>query len=89
MVNSPAKKLTFDMADKENYPFEADTPVVGIEISKPIIEEGKTDTKDALVAPTIKPEEADEPLLQANPQRFVLFPIKYHEVRVTLASRHA
>ncbi|CCU75129.1 unnamed protein product [Blumeria hordei] len=31
-------------------------------------------------APTIKPEEADEPLLQENPNRFVLFPIKYHEV---------
>ena len=35
----------------------------------------------AVVAPTIKAEEADEPLLQENPQRFVLFPIKYHEVR--------
>lgn len=34
------------------------------------------------VAPTIKPDEADEPLLRENPNRFVLFPIKYHEVRV-------
>lgn len=34
----------------------------------------------ALVVPTIKPEEADEPLLQDNPNRFVVFPIKYHEV---------
>ena len=33
------------------------------------------------VAATIKETEADEPLLQENPQRFVLFPIKYHEVR--------
>ena len=32
------------------------------------------------VAPTIKEIEADEPLLQENPHRFVLFPIKYHEV---------
>ena len=32
------------------------------------------------VAPSLRPEEADEPLLQDNPQRFVLFPIKYHEV---------
>lgn len=31
-------------------------------------------------APTIKPDEIDEPILQENPQRFVLFPIKYHEV---------
>lgn len=28
----------------------------------------------------LKPEEADEPLLQENPNRFVVFPIKYHEV---------
>ncbi|KAI1000599.1 Ribonucleoside-diphosphate reductase small chain [Podosphaera aphanis] len=27
-----------------------------------------------------KPAEADEPLLQENPNRFVLFPIKYHEI---------
>jgi ribonucleoside-diphosphate reductase subunit M2 len=33
------------------------------------------------VASTLRPEEADEPLLQENPNRFVLFPIKYHEVR--------
>ncbi|EHK99507.1 Ferritin-like protein [Glarea lozoyensis ATCC 20868] len=32
------------------------------------------------VAPALRPEEADEPLLQENPQRFVLFPIKYHEI---------
>ncbi|CAG8957133.1 hypothetical protein HYFRA_00009334 [Hymenoscyphus fraxineus] len=32
------------------------------------------------VVPTIKPEEADEPLLQENPNRFVIFPIKYHEI---------
>lgn len=31
-------------------------------------------------ASTIKPDEIDEPILQENPQRFVLFPIKYHEV---------
>jgi hypothetical protein len=29
---------------------------------------------------SIQPEEQDEPLLQENKQRFVLFPIKYHEV---------
>ena len=33
----------------------------------------------AAVAPTIKEQEADEPLLQENPNRFVLFPLKYHE----------
>lgn len=34
-----------------------------------------------VLAPTIKELEAEEPLLQENPHRFVLFPIKYHEVR--------
>jgi len=34
----------------------------------------------AKVAPTAKPDEVDEPLLQENPNRFVLFPIKYDEV---------
>jgi len=29
---------------------------------------------------SIQPEELDEPLLQENKQRFVLFPIKYHEI---------
>jgi ribonucleoside-diphosphate reductase subunit M2 len=31
---------------------------------------------------SIQSSEADEPLLMENKQRFVLFPIKYHEVRV-------
>ncbi|KAN0110457.1 Ribonucleotide reductase, small chain domain containing protein [Hyaloscypha variabilis] len=81
MGDSPAKKLTFEAVGKENVPFNADAPVVDdIEIKKPIVEEAKTEKAVVAVAPTIKPEEADEPLLQENPQRFVLFPIKYHEI---------
>ncbi|PMD39120.1 hypothetical protein L207DRAFT_430637 [Hyaloscypha variabilis F] len=81
MGDSPAKKLTFEAVGKENVPFNADAPVVDdIEIKKPIVEEVKTEKAVVAVAPTIKPEEADEPLLQENPQRFVLFPIKYHEI---------
>jgi ribonucleoside-diphosphate reductase subunit M2 len=76
MGDSPVKKLTFDAAGKENLPFNADIIVVDdIEIK---VEEVKPQ-QAVVVAPTIKPEEADEPLLQENPQRFVLFPIKYHE----------
>lgn len=41
----------------------------------------------ASVAPTIKEEEAIEPILQENPQRFVLFPIKYHEVSPSETAR--
>jgi hypothetical protein len=43
-------------------------------------EAAKKEELAVTVAPTLRPEEADEPLLQENPQRFVLFPIKYHEV---------
>ncbi|KAI9718017.1 MAG: Ribonucleotide-diphosphate reductase (RNR), small subunit [Candelaria pacifica] len=78
MEDSPAKKVQFVQVDKENMP--EPVPVVDdLEQKK-----GPTETVKAVekvaVAPTIKPEEADEPLLQENPHRFVLFPIKYHEV---------
>jgi ribonucleoside-diphosphate reductase subunit M2 len=56
-------------------------------VSKAVKETESTESKLALLAPTVKAEEADEPLLQVNPQRFVLFPIKYHEVRVTTSTR--
>ncbi|KAH7083898.1 ribonucleoside-diphosphate reductase-like protein subunit M2 [Paraphoma chrysanthemicola] len=71
MTDSPAKKLDFSSADKENV-FR---PIVGI----PDMPEESAVVKPA-TAPTIKPEEAHEPLLQENPGRFVLFPIKYHDV---------
>jgi ribonucleoside-diphosphate reductase subunit M2 len=77
-MESPVKKL--DFSGKENAPFNADAPVE-VETEKPALETSKDLSKTASVAPTIKAEEADEPLLQENPQRFVLFPIKYHEVR--------
>ncbi|QSZ37342.1 hypothetical protein DSL72_009440 [Monilinia vaccinii-corymbosi] len=72
-MESPVKKLNF--AGKENGAFDVDAPIVE-EVKKPIVEE----KKEVAVAPGIKPEEADEPLLQENPNRFVLFPIKYHEI---------
>lgn len=74
MSDSPAKKLNFSSADKENVFM----PIIGIpDIEDP---EDAPEDKTPTVAPTIKPEEAYEPLLQENPQRFVLFPIKYHEI---------
>lgn len=75
-MESPVKKI--DFTGKENAPFDADAPVE-IETYKPL-EPSKEIAKVTAVAPTVKPEEADEPLLQENPNRFVLFPIKYHEV---------
>ena len=87
MGESPVKKLQFQAAGKENAPFETDAPAVDIDVTKPV-EEIKQE-KAIVVAPTIKPDESDEPLLQENPHRFVLFPIKYHEVRVASPTRYA
>lgn len=79
MGDSPAKKLTFGVAGKENAPINV--PVVDdFDILKPQLKVTRIEEKP-VVAPTIKAEEADEPLLRENPHRFVLFPIKYHEVR--------
>jgi ribonucleoside-diphosphate reductase subunit M2 len=76
MSDSPAKKLDFTSANKENS--NVAIPIVGIpdlEIpSKPAADDKPT------VAATIKEEESGEILLQENPQRFVLFPIQHHEV---------
>ncbi|KIW03800.1 ribonucleoside-diphosphate reductase small chain [Verruconis gallopava] len=77
MGDSPVKKLDFSVADKENSGVAV--PVAGI----PDTVESAEKTDEAAtpaVAPTIKPHEANEPLLQENPQRFVLFPIQHHEV---------
>ncbi|OTA61906.1 putative ribonucleotide reductase small subunit RnrA [Hypoxylon sp. EC38] len=75
-MESPVKKL--DFSGKENAPIDASVDAIAneIESKKEIIKEQEKPS----VAPTIKPEEADEPILQENPQRFVLFPIKYHEI---------
>ena len=82
MGDSPAKKLNFEAMGKENAPANIPAPVMhDLELKKPLVQvyDAKKETTP-IVAPTIKPEEADEPLLQENPHRFVLFPIKYHEV---------
>jgi ribonucleoside-diphosphate reductase subunit M2 len=78
MVDSPVKKLSFDTTGKENL--KETVTQVHDEATKLVVEKPKMEKPT--VAPTIKPEEADEPLLQENPHRFVLFPIKYHEVCV-------
>lgn len=90
-MDSPVKKLDFNAADKENNPDESSVANLAEQMDnhKPEVEEVKKveETKKMekeepalTVAAGIKAEEADEPLLQENPQRFVMFPIKYHEV---------
>lgn len=82
-MESPIKKLDFGSVNKENQPLDhaAASPEQTDAPHKPAVEETKS-AKDAqlVVASAIKPEELDEPLLRENPGRFVLFPIKYHEV---------
>ena len=73
MSDSPVKKLNFESAGKENAlsSTRVDAPADKI-VEKP--------AQTATTTPTAKELEATEPLLQENPHRFVLFPIKYHEV---------
>lgn len=80
MSDSPAKKLDF-AAGKENLPFETSvSPADDLETKQTTMDNSVKEKPVVTVAAGIKPEEADEPLLQENPNRFVLFPIKYHEV---------
>ena len=89
-MESPVKKLDFNPSDKENKPLDDDSlatleaQIDAKHSESTPLDAPKEENKPA-VAPTIKDEEADEPLLQENPQRFVLFPIKYHEVRDAFA----
>ncbi|KAL6790258.1 ribonucleotide reductase [Trichoderma sp. SZMC 28013] len=82
-IESPVKKINFDAANKENQPLdESALESLAQQMDdnhKPTETLKKEEAKPA-VAPTIKPDEIDEPILQENPQRFVLFPIKYHEI---------
>jgi hypothetical protein len=80
-MESPMKKLDFNPADKENNP-DAAVATLTEEVDttiKPVIEEVKR-VEEKTETTVEKIDESDEPLLRENPGRFVLFPIKYHEV---------
>jgi ribonucleoside-diphosphate reductase subunit M2 len=51
-------------------------PVAVDDVKKPVVDEVKPEAAEVKVAPGIKDIEKDEPLLQENPNRFVLFPLK-------------
>lgn len=76
MNDSAAKKLDFSGEWEDD---NVARPVKGI---PDLDDEPEEEINHPSTAPTIRKEEAHEPLLQENPHRFVLFPIKYHEVRV-------
>lgn len=89
MGDSPAKKIDFQSVDKENAKQDAPAhgPVVDdLDLKKAHVDVVEKGQRPA-VAVGIKDEEADEPLLQENPHRFVLFPIKYHEVSLRRVTR--
>lgn len=82
------KKINFNPSDKENQPIDESSLANLAEQmdaqQKPKIDDLKkveeSKTEESKQSEVAKPEEIDEPLLQENPHRFVLFPIKYHEV---------
>ncbi|KAK3301598.1 ribonucleotide reductase [Chaetomium strumarium] len=78
-MESPVKKLDLSASNKENAPFDADLATLEAEIDAKHQQQTTMNKKEPEVV-SVNPEEADEPLLQENPQRFVLFPIKYHEI---------
>lgn len=87
-METPVKKLNFTESDKENKPFDADLATLEAQMdakhtektimSKPTEVSQPSKEAEKTVA-AVNPVE-DEPLLRENPNRFVLFPIQYHEV---------
>ncbi|CAH0043022.1 unnamed protein product [Clonostachys solani] len=78
-IESPIKKINFHPEDKENHPVDQATLSTlskQVDVRHDIVKAEKETEKEV----ANKPEEIDEPLLQENPHRFVLFPIKYHEI---------
>ncbi|KAI1924274.1 Ribonucleotide-diphosphate reductase (RNR), small subunit [Ophidiomyces ophidiicola] len=79
MSDSPVKKLELGMANKENAPGSA--PLADADLKKVDTEALKLNVSEEPKRQlTPKELEAEEPLLQENPHRFVLFPLKYHEI---------
>ncbi|KAI5357805.1 Putative ribonucleotide reductase small subunit family, Ferritin-like superfamily [Septoria linicola] len=79
-MESPIKKVQFNEADKENREsqYASDqvaVPVKGIpnDLPEPVVKKIEEEA-------TKEDDEEIEPILQENSQRFVLFPIKYHEI---------
>lgn len=75
-MQSPVKQPVFIAENKENLSDEVAVPVKGIPMPDDLPEVPQSDD-----VPAVKEDEDYEPILQENSQRFVLFPIKYHEVR--------
>lgn len=79
--DSPVKKLNFNVEDKENMPVASeDTVKLELETEKKPVLEVQAPVEAPKSPKTLKELEQEEDILKENPQRFVLFPIKYHEI---------
>lgn len=79
--------MQFSEADKENRESQYASDEVAIPV-KGIPDDLPEPVAKKIEAETVKEEDSEiEPILQENPQRFVLFPIKYHEVSQRDATR--
>lgn len=87
MMDSPVKKLDLGVANKENNFQDPDVATLSEDVdAKHAATKELVKVQDVpLKAPGLREEELDEPILRENPQRFVLFPIQYHEVRDALS----
>ncbi|EEH10029.1 ribonucleoside-diphosphate reductase subunit small [Histoplasma capsulatum var. duboisii H88] len=80
MNDSPAKKLNFQPTGKENAPIPVPLVLDPELLKKTETSARKPEEGEKKALTGVKALEADEPLLQENPNRFVLFPLKYHEI---------
>lgn len=79
-MQSPVKKMDLQSeADKENIDARYESCEVAVPI-KGIPEQAEEEVVATVAASSDKEDNEDEPILRENAQRFVLFPIKYHEV---------
>jgi hypothetical protein len=82
-IQSPVKQLNLaSTEEKEKIQIEVAVPIKGI----PMLDDLPEPDVKPSAAPGISADEADEPILQENANRFVLFPIKYHEVSFSFQS---
>ena len=80
-MESPIKPLVLHTdADKENMEARYEADEVAVPIKGIPVQEEEPEKEVPSLAAGIKEDEALEPILRENAQRFVLFPIKYHEV---------
>ena len=63
--------------------------MVDFDVKKPVAVAPVTKAPQEPNFNNLQDEEVDEPILVENKKRFVLFPIKYHEVGVAPSTRHA